>query len=139
MGLIEGKMVPKDWGYEWWIVNNDLYCGKILCIKKGSCCSLHYHKIKDEVLYVQDGKMVMITTALDGGDKKVYTMMPGNAWRMLPNTPHQMYAVETTYIIEFSTHHEDSDSYRLSRELQITEEELCETLRSKTSGSEGIG
>ena len=37
---------PKGWGREIWIANNDLYCGKILDIRKGKKCSLHYHKLK---------------------------------------------------------------------------------------------
>lgn len=40
--------VPKDWGWERIIWNDEKYCGKILFIKKGSCISLQYHKLKDE-------------------------------------------------------------------------------------------
>ena len=29
------KHVPKGWGYEKWIVNNDKYCGKLLFFNKG--------------------------------------------------------------------------------------------------------
>ena len=47
----------KGWGYELWIVNNDLYCGKILHFNKGKKCSWHYHKIKQETFYVQKGKL----------------------------------------------------------------------------------
>ena len=47
----------KGWGYELWIVNNNLYCGKILHFDKGKKCSWHYHKIKQETFYVQKGKL----------------------------------------------------------------------------------
>ena len=44
---------PKGWGYEKWIVNNDLYCGKVLFFERGKKCSWHYHKVKDETFYVK--------------------------------------------------------------------------------------
>ena len=47
----------KGWGHELWIVNNNLYCGKILHFNKGKKCSWHYHKIKQETFYVQKGKL----------------------------------------------------------------------------------
>ena len=53
------KFVKKGWGYEKWIVNKEAYCGKLLFFKKGKCCSWHYHKIKDEVFYLQSGKMIV--------------------------------------------------------------------------------
>ena len=55
----EIKYVPKGWGYEKWIVNKDEYCGKILWFSKGKKCSWHYHKIKDEVFYIQSGKILL--------------------------------------------------------------------------------
>ena len=35
MSTNEIKHVPKGWGYEKWIVNTDLYCGKLLYINAG--------------------------------------------------------------------------------------------------------
>ena len=43
------KFVPKGWGFEKWIVNNEEYCGKLLYFAKGKRCSWHYHVLKDEV------------------------------------------------------------------------------------------
>ena len=42
------KHVPKGWGYEKWITNNEKYCGKLLYFNKGKKCSWHYHEIKEE-------------------------------------------------------------------------------------------
>ena len=50
---------PKGWGYEKWIVNNDLYCGKVLFFERGKKCSWHYHKVKDETFYVQSGEILL--------------------------------------------------------------------------------
>ena len=47
------KYVPKGWGYEKWIANCEKYCGKLLFIVKGKQCSWHFHKLKDEVFFVQ--------------------------------------------------------------------------------------
>ena len=51
------KFVSKGWGFEKWIVNNSEYCGKLLYFIKGKRCSWHYHIKKDEVFYVQSGKI----------------------------------------------------------------------------------
>ena len=53
------KHVPKGWGWERWIVNCPEYCGKLLFFNKGKRCSWHFHKIKDEVFYLQSGKMMV--------------------------------------------------------------------------------
>ena len=55
----EIKHVPKGWGYEKWIVNTEEYCGKLLFFNEGKRCSWHYHKLKDEVFYIQSGKMLV--------------------------------------------------------------------------------
>ena len=49
------KFVSKGWGFEKWIVNCEEYCGKLLYFAKGKCCSWHFHKLKDEVFYIQSG------------------------------------------------------------------------------------
>ena len=51
------NIVPKEWGSEYWIVNNDLYCGKLLTLEKNKRCSVHYHKNKDETFYILEGKI----------------------------------------------------------------------------------
>jgi len=53
------NFVPKGWGYERWIVNNELYCGKELFIAKDKRLSLHYHKLKDETFWVLSGEVYM--------------------------------------------------------------------------------
>ena len=45
-------------GEELVIVNNELYCGKILIFKKGCKFSMHFHMIKDETWYVEEGKFI---------------------------------------------------------------------------------
>ena len=59
------KTVIKDWGVEYWIVN-ETYCGKKLKLFQGMQCSLHHHKIKDETFYVVSGEVAF---ELDGETK----------------------------------------------------------------------
>jgi len=99
------KTVPKEWGEERWIVNRD-YCGKLLILRKGFRCSLHHHKLKDETFYVAKGRVLM-----ECGPKKV-VMRPGDSILIEPGTKHRFTGLEDSEIFEFSTHHEDSDSYR---------------------------
>jgi len=100
------KIVPKEWGHEIWIINRD-YCGKLLFIKKAHRCSIHYHKIKDETFYVIKGKILLEL------DSKKKIMNIGDSQLIMPGQKHRFTGLEKeNEIIEFSTHHEDSDSYR---------------------------
>jgi quercetin dioxygenase-like cupin family protein len=99
------RKVKKIWGEELWICNTN-YCGKILKLKKGFRCSLHYHKLKDETFYIISGKVLM-----EAGKKK-WTMKQGDVQHIKPRTLHRFTGITNAEIIEFSTHHLNSDSYR---------------------------
>lgn len=103
--MTQHKEVSKIWGKEIWIVNRD-YCGKKLILKKGFQCSMHYHKLKDETFYILNGKVL-----LEIGMKK-QIMLPGDSMLIKPHQKHRFTGLEDSEIIEFSTHHDDSDSYR---------------------------
>ena len=111
------KIVPKVWGEERWIVNRD-YCGKLLVLNIGFRCSMHCHKIKDETFYITKGKVL-----LEYGDEKII-MIPGDAKLIEPNMYHRFTGLEDSEIIEFSTHHEDTDSYRKELSGQVNLSEL---------------
>ena len=99
------KEVKKAWGKEIWIVNRD-YCGKKLILNKGYRCSMHNHKNKDETFYILKGRVLM-----EANDKQ-QIMTEGDSILITPNTKHRFTGLEDSEIMEFSTHHEDSDSYR---------------------------
>ena len=99
-------VVPKAWGEEHWIVNKD-YCGKKLVLKKGHRCSLHFHKVKDEVFYVIQGRVL-----LELG-KETVVLEPGDHRHVPPGTVHRFSGLTDAEIIEFSTHHDDADSHRI--------------------------
>ena len=106
--MIMIKRVNKAWGYEEWIVNNELYCFKKLFVKKGYRCSIHWHKNKDETFYVESGIVKIEEFARDP-----VIVTHGYKIRIKPNTLHRFEAIEDTMIYEVSTHHEDNDSYRV--------------------------
>jgi mannose-6-phosphate isomerase-like protein (cupin superfamily) len=108
------KIVPKGWGFEKWIVNNEKYCGKILYIVKDHKCSWHYHKIKDETFYVQSGKIELRY----GKDHDInmstsVVLNKGDHFHIPVGLVHQMRAIEDTELFEFSTQHFDEDSIRI--------------------------
>ncbi|MDD4287199.1 MAG: PfkB family carbohydrate kinase [Candidatus Peribacteraceae bacterium] len=95
----------KQWGEEHWIVNKE-YCGKKLLLKKDRRCSLHSHKEKDEVFYIQKGRVL-----LELG-KESRTLTPGDFVHIPSDTPHRFTGLEDSEIFEFSTTHNEEDSYR---------------------------
>lgn len=113
--------VPKKWGHEIWIENNELYCGKHLHLIPGHSCSVHFHKNKKETFYIIDGTLELqhsdildkkfwedklySTIVLNKGDS--FTISPYVAHRFFTHTQH------SCDFIEISTYHEDSDSYRI--------------------------
>lgn len=108
-------IVPKVWGYEKWLENNPKYCSKLLFLREGYQCSLHYHKVKDEMFLVTKGHV-----RLELG-KKIFHMRAGNFVRVLPETPHRFRGIEDTEILEVSTHHREEDSYRLEESRKVDE------------------
>ncbi len=99
------KTVIKDWGVEYWIVN-ETYCGKKLKLFQGMQCSLHHHKIKDETFYVVSGEVAF---ELDGEHRVLF---PEDSVHVPPLSKHRFGGIENSIIIEFSTHHSDDDTYR---------------------------
>ena len=109
MRLIGLKHVKKVWGSELWVVNNKEYCGKILYLKKDFRCSVRYHKLKHETFYLVSGKILLEI----GGKERI--MKSGHIQEVKRGITHRFTGIEDSEIIEFSTHHEDSDSYRIIR------------------------
>jgi mannose-6-phosphate isomerase-like protein (cupin superfamily) len=108
------KFVKKGWGYEKWVVNKEEYCGKLLYFVKGKRCSWHYHKVKDEVFYLQSGKMIVRFSEEDDIQKAEEILLePGQNFYVYPGLRHQMAALENSELYEFSTEHFDEDSYRI--------------------------
>ena len=107
------KRVEKGWGYEVWIVNKE-YCGKLLYFREGKRCSWHYHLVKDEVFYLQSGRLLIKHASHDDLDRAQKTVLiPGMSFSVRTGVRHQMIALEESELFEFSTHHEEADSIRV--------------------------
>ena len=107
---------PKGWGREIWIANNELYCGKILEIRQGKRCSLHYHKLKTESFYLRSGRLkIRVKESPESEVIEEFELIAGECMDVPPGLVHQMEALEDTELFEFSTQHFNSDSHRLVR------------------------
>lgn len=109
------KHVPKGWGYEKWIINTPLYCGKLLHVEEDKRCSMHYHLLKHECFYVVSG-FVLLESILKDGSLVAVELKTGDSFVVTPGLMHRFTAYGgNADIIEFSTQHFDSDSYRVQK------------------------
>ncbi len=114
----EIEVHPKVWGEEHWIVNAS-YCGKKLVLRQGHRCSVHHHRLKDEVFYVLSGCVLMEVN----GEPRV--LRPGMKQHIHPGDTHRFTGLEASEIIEFSTHHVEEDSYRDEPSGRVPEAEFA--------------
>ena len=97
------------------MANTPLYCGKVLVLKRGKKCSVHFHVNKDETFYVARGQMKLLLTYKDG-KKKALIMDEGDSFHVTPGLMHQFEGIASeTHIMEFSTQHFEEDSFRVKR------------------------
>ena len=108
-----GCVVPKGWGSELIIENNEMYCGKLLRFKGGFKFSMHYHMNKDETWYVEDGEFNYRWIDTETAEVNEIELKVGDVVRQRPGQPHQLEALTDGVIFEVSTQHKDSDSYRV--------------------------
>jgi len=111
--VCEGCHVPKGWGSELIIENNEKYCGKLLRFKSGCKFSMHFHMEKDETWYVNYGDFIYRWIDTETAEVHEQELKQGDIVRQRPGQPHQLSALTAGEIFEVSTHHEDSDSYRV--------------------------
>ena len=116
------KKIEKDWGYELIIHNDDLYCGKILFIKRGNCISLQFHEKKTETFYLHSGELLCKFCSKEKficpEDIDPVKMIPGDKKEIPVGLIHQVFALQDSTIIEFSTQHFDEDTIRISKEFK---------------------
>jgi len=112
------KSIPlvykKGWGSEQWIINTNLYCGKLLTFQEGKRCSFHYHKLKTETFFLDSGLIEIKFSYGDVLEQAESTLLfPGESFHVPLGLRHQMCAVEDSRLYEFSTEHFEEDSYRI--------------------------
>lgn len=96
------KVIDKPWGREDWIEVNDAYVMKKLVMNKGHKCSIQYHEVKKETLYVLSGKLAFYH-GTDVNDLTRQEMGPGDTFTIQPGYIHRMEALEDSEYLEAST------------------------------------
>ena len=116
MKVNKPKYVDKRWGSETWFANNEEhnYCGKILHIHKEKNTSMHFHIDKHEVFQILEGTLQVDYIDTKSGDVNTSFVHAGECMEMPQAVPHKLIAnKEDVKLIEASTFHKDSDSYRV--------------------------
>ena len=107
-------IVEKGWGYEEVITNSPLYCAKILHINKDKQLSWHYHNIKDETFYVENGEVFLFYANEDDIlHANIVVLKPGDSFHVPVGLRHRLKARENSRVFEFSTQHFEEDSIRV--------------------------
>jgi mannose-6-phosphate isomerase-like protein (cupin superfamily) len=111
------KRVEKQWGYELWIHNDKQYCGKLLVFtNSGNKFSMHYHMLKNETWYVQEGAFQFDWIDTETAERCYTQLQKGDVVYIQKGLPHQLTAlIDNSIVFEVSTEHFDADSYRIYR------------------------
>lgn len=115
------KFVEKRWGHEIWFANNEQenYCGKELFIEEDCYTSMHFHLDKHEVFYILEGQLHLGLIDTKTGGSSHIILNKGDKYEISQGEPHQLIAHKgSVKLIEASTFHKDSDSYRVHKELR---------------------
>lgn len=120
-------VVEKAWGAELIVVNRILgrgagYCGKRMTLRAGFRCSLHWHHRKDEVFFVESGRMLVELSQPGVGHLVAHGVTPtyetrvvgpGESVLVTPGTIHRFTGLEDVVFFEFSSPDDPADSFRL--------------------------
>jgi len=110
------QIIEKPWGKEEILEINDQYMVKRLTMWKDHRCSLQFHKVKRETIYVLIGRLRILSgLSQDHLDLRVYG--PGEHVTLSPGLRHRMEAEEDSVYLEASTP-EMEDVVRLSDDYQ---------------------
>jgi mannose-6-phosphate isomerase len=99
----EPRRVDKPWGYELIWGLTELYCGKKLFIKAGESLSLQFHRVKDEIIYVESGRVEFTIGGPGEAVPGTEVVGPGAAFHVTPGVVHRMRALEDSFLLEVST------------------------------------
>jgi mannose-6-phosphate isomerase len=95
------KIIEKPWGHEEIWAQSKKYVGKFLVINPGHKLSKQYHEVKEETIYVLEGRLV-----LEIGDEDPETLILdiGATYHIRPLVVHRFKASSTgCKLIEVST------------------------------------
>ena len=102
LNINKAQKTDKPWGYELLFARTDRYAGKVLFVKKGHRLSLQFHNLKDETIYVYNGKIHLQFGGADG-NLVDSVLTDGDSVRVKPLSRHRIEALEDTILLEVST------------------------------------
>lgn len=109
--------VSKVWGKEVWIENDENYCLKFLHFNPEASCSLHFHLIKLETFVILKGQFCLTSIDTDTAEENTVWLNESDCVTIPRGTPHRLFSKTGGTIIEASTQHFDTDSYRIKKSV----------------------
>ena len=97
------EQVTKPWGHEQIWARTNAYAGKLLHIRAGHMLSLQYHDVKEETVYVLEGRLHLHTTSAPTSPVKIDVLEQGQSFHIPPKLIHRVEAKEDVVLIEVST------------------------------------
>jgi mannose-6-phosphate isomerase len=99
---METLVIAKPWGQEQVIELNDRYMLKKLTMFAGHRCSLQYHNMKTETIYVLSGILkISYGVTIDLLEEHLYSA--GDTVTLASGVIHRMEAIEQSVYLEVST------------------------------------
>jgi len=96
------KEVIKPWGKEELLEYNDKYVLKKLFMKSGEACSLQYHELKKETIYVISGKLKLyLGTNIENLEQRI--LLPNDVITINPYVIHRLEGVDDSVYLETSS------------------------------------
>lgn len=106
------EIIEKPWGKEEVVEINDNYMVKRLTMLQGHRCSLQYHKMKKETIYILSGELkIEVGEDKENLTSRIYS--PGDSITLRPGIIHRMEGITDAVYLEASTP-EMNDVIRIS-------------------------
>ena len=109
MKIEDFKTIEKAWGEEIILVNCLEYSSKLLILDRDAVSSYHYHPQKKETFYCIEGYALL---TIEGKEYKLAPFLRPKT--IFPNEKHKFRGISEAVLLEVSTHHEDTDVFRLT-------------------------
>lgn len=90
--------IPKAWGEEQIIWDNDKFLVKKIKLDKGHRTSLQFHRKKREIICCLSGKIEFFHN--EDGQDKTTVMQAGDYVIVVPEEKHRMTALEDSWVFE---------------------------------------
>ena len=96
------EFIKKPWGSEELLEKNEHYVVKRLFMKKNHQCSLQYHALKHETVYVLSGILKVLYGDEETSLEQII-LESGDSLVIPPLKIHRMFGISDSYYLESST------------------------------------